>query len=88
MRLAERRTPSSRRHDDEGRLRIVAEPVSFEKVAAGAFGAVGHYAGSDSDVLNALTSALDAVISVAAGKDHGELLAVRRALRERPRGDL
>lgn len=90
MRLAERRTPSSCRHDDEGRLRIVAEPVSFEKVAAGAFGAVGHYAGSDSDVLNAITSALDAVIAaaVAVGKDHAELLAVRRSLRERPRGDL
>lgn len=83
VRLAERRTPSSRRHDDEGRLRVVAEPVSFEALAAGALGAVGLYAGSDSDVLKALAAALDAVIAAAAGKDRATLLALRRSVRQR-----
>ena len=83
VRLAERRTPSSRRHDDEGRLRVVAEPVSFEALAAGALGAVGLYAGSDSDVLKALAAALDTVIAAAAGKDRATLLALRRSVRQR-----
>lgn len=83
VRLAERRTPSRCRHDDEGRLRIVAEPVSFEAVAVGAFGAVALYAGTDSDVLRALASALDAVIAAAEGKDRARLLGLRRSLRQR-----
>ncbi|WP_422016232.1 DUF2254 domain-containing protein [Reyranella sp.] len=83
VRLAERRTPSSYRHDDDGRLRIVAEPVSFEAVAVGAFGAVALYAGTDSDVLNGLASALDAVIAAAEGKDRARLLGLRRSLRQR-----
>lgn len=83
VRLAERRTPSSCRHDDEGRLRIVAEPVSFEAVTVGAVGAVGHYAGTDSDVLKALASALDSVIAAAEGKDLTRLLELRRSLRQR-----
>ena len=83
VRLAERTTPSSCRHDDEGRLRVVAEPVSFEAVAVGALGAVGLYAGADSDVLEALASALDTVIAAAAGKDRARLLALRRSVRQR-----
>ncbi|HQS17204.1 DUF2254 domain-containing protein [Reyranella sp.] len=83
VRLAERRTPSSYRHDDEGRLRIVAEPVSFEAVAVGAFAAVAHYAGSDTDVLEALAPVLDAVIAAAEGKDRARLVGLRRSLRER-----
>lgn len=83
VRLAVRRTPSSQRHDDEGRLRVVAEPVSFEALAAGALGAVAHYAGSDSDVLKALASALDTVIAAAAGTNSTSLLALQRSVRQR-----
>jgi len=83
VQLAERRTPSSLRHDDEGRLRIVAEPVSFEAVAVDAIGAVAHYTGSDADVLKALATALDAVIAAAEGKDRARLLGLRRSIRER-----
>lgn len=83
VRLAERRPPSRFRHDGQGRLRIVAEPVSFEAVAVGAFAAVALYAGSDSDVLQALASALDAVIAAADGRDRAQLVVLRRSLRER-----
>ena len=83
IRLADRPMPSGCRHDDEGRLRVVAAPVSFEAVAAGAFAAVAHYAGSDPDVLDALASALDAVIAAAGDKDHARLLVLRRSLRQR-----
>lgn len=82
-RLAERHPPSSRRHDEESRLRIVAEPVPFDPLAAGALHAVGLYAGSDSDVLKALAAALDRVIAAAAAKDCPKLLAVRRSVRQR-----
>jgi uncharacterized membrane protein len=83
VRLAERRAPSSERHDDEGRLRVVAEPVAFEALAAGALGAVGLYAGVDSDVLKALASAVDRVIAAATGKNRASLLTLRRSLRQR-----
>lgn len=83
VRLAERRWPSSRRYDDEGRLRVVAEPVSFEALAAGALGAVSLYAGSDSDVLKALASAVDKVISATGGEGCARLLALSRSVRQR-----
>lgn len=83
VRLAERRTPSSRRHDDEGQLRVVAEPVPFEALASGSLGAVGLYAGSDSDVLKALAAAVDRVIAAAAGRDRASLLALHRSAKQR-----
>ena len=51
MRLAGRDMPSSRRLDEDGRLRVVAVPDSLEGMAFVAFNAVFHYAGSDADVL-------------------------------------
>jgi uncharacterized membrane protein len=83
VRLAERRTPSSQRHDDEGRLRVVVEPVPFEALASSALGAVGLYAGSDSDVLKALAAAVDRVIAAAAGRDRASLLALHRSVKQR-----
>lgn len=82
VRLAERQIPTGCRHDDEGRLRVVAAPVAFGAVAAGAFGAVIHYAGSDPDLLKALASALDAVIVAASEKEHARLVSLRSSLRE------
>jgi len=83
-RLADRPTPSGFRHDDEGRLRVVATPVSFEAVADGAFRAVSHYAGSDPDLRAALLSAVDAVIAAARKKEHERLVVLRSRLLEGP----
>lgn len=83
VRLAERQMPSNRRHDAEGRLRVIAEPVSFETLATGALGAVSRYAGSDSDVLQALASALDKVIAAASDKNRAKLFALRRSVHQR-----
>jgi len=82
VRLADRRMPSRCRHDEKGRLRVVAEPVSFEAVAGGAFAAVAHYAGSDPDLMKALLAAVDAVIASAERKEHGKLVALRSSLRK------
>lgn len=58
--LAERRIPSAYRHDSEGRLRIIARPVSFPAVLEAAFNQIRQY-GRDSvavtiRLLEALTS--------------------------------
>ena len=43
-RLAARRTPSPYRYDEEGHLRVVATPVSFEQLVAYSIGLVRQYA--------------------------------------------
>lgn len=83
VRMAGRDRPSSRRFDDEGRLRIVTEPVTLDALAANAFAAVAHYAGTDPDVLDGLVVALDRVIDAAGVEDHPRLAALRLAVRQR-----
>ncbi len=85
MRLAGRDMPSSRRYDKGGHLRIVAVPVSFETLAVAAFGAVAQYAGTDTDVLEGLASALDKVIEEAGILGLSKLGALRLSIRERIR---
>lgn len=85
MRLAGRDMPSSWRHDERGRLRIIAVPVSFETLAVAAFAAVAHYAGTDADVLEGLASALDKVIEEAGSQSPSKLSALRLSIRDRIR---
>ncbi len=86
-RLADRRMPSSRRFDEQGHLRVVAPPVTFETLACDAFAAVARYAGQDIDVLLGLATALDRVAAAAddAGR-HPKLAALRLAVRSRAGG--
>ncbi len=45
--LAERRFPPAERHDDDGRLRVVAHPTTFEQFVGRAFGQLRPYLASD-----------------------------------------
>lgn len=81
VRLARRSIPSKWRLDDDGCLRVLAEPVTFEELACQAFAAVARHA--DAEVLQALAGALDRVIDAAGNERHPNLSAMRRALRNR-----
>jgi uncharacterized membrane protein len=85
VRLAGRRTPANLRVDGQGRLRVVAEPVPFEKLVCDAFDAVVRYAGKDIEVLQALASGLDHVIGVAGIEGNPKLAALRFDVRSRLR---
>ena len=83
VRLAGCGAPATLRVDGQGCLRVIAEPVSFEDLACNAFAAVIRYAGKDTEVLQALASALDHVIGVAGIKGNPKLAALRFAVRRR-----
>jgi uncharacterized membrane protein len=85
VRLADRRPPATLRVDGQGCVRVIAEPVPFEELACNAFGAVVRYAGKDSEVVQALASALDQVIGVAGIEGNPKLAALRFAVRRRMR---
>ncbi len=59
--LAERQIPSALRYDDEGQLRVVAEPVTFEEMAEAAFTNIRMYACSNLGVVRALFESLYSV---------------------------
>lgn len=80
-RLAGREAPPAARVDDEGNLRVVAEPVSFDELACDAFAAVTRHVGSNSDVAEGLVHALDHVISIAGPERSRNLEALRFAVR-------
>lgn len=88
VRLAERSIPSGRRLDAEGRLRIVMEAVTLEDLAWPAFTGVARYAGTDTDVQEALADALDCVLDAAGRKAHPRLEALRFSPRQHRPDDL
>ncbi|MBD2258040.1 DUF2254 domain-containing protein [Pseudanabaena sp. FACHB-2040] len=61
-RLASREFPSPYRYDKSYKLRIIAEPVTFERLADTAFNQIRHYGCSDRMVASRL---LDAIATVA-----------------------
>ena len=83
--LAGRHIPANLRVDDQGCLRVIAEPVPFEDLACDAFAAIVRYAGTDTDVVRALASALDHVIGVAGIEGNPKLAALRFAVHSRAR---
>jgi uncharacterized membrane protein len=76
-RLAGREAPAATRLDDEGNLRVVAEPASFDELACDAFAAVMRHVGNNVDVAEALLRALDHVIGLV-GPERGRNLAALR----------
>lgn len=62
IRFAGRPIPSPRRHDDDGALRVVAQPVSFAEFAEAAFGRVRPYVETDR---NAAIHMMEAMARVA-----------------------
>lgn len=60
--LAEREFPSRYRYDENGELRVIAEPVTFERLVNGAFNQIRHYGKSDVVVMVHL---LDTIAQIA-----------------------
>lgn len=81
VRLARRPFPPDRMADETGRLRLATPRPRFDDLARQSFAAIAHYAGSDADVLEALTTALDRVVEAAGDAPIGETAALRLALR-------
>lgn len=60
--LAEREFPSRYRYDQDGELRVIAEPATFERLVNIAFNQIRHYGKSDVVVM---THLLDAIAQIA-----------------------
>lgn len=90
-RLASRKTPQPLRYDGEGKLRVIARPVTFEDALESAFGQIREYGRGSAVVLLRLLRALEIVAaevnsSTAANavKQHSEMVlsSARRNLQE------
>jgi uncharacterized membrane protein len=78
--LAGRRMPSGLRHDEDGALRVVAEPTRFEAILGSCFDAIRRHGGADAQVAEAL---LEAVAAAArAGSDRDRLRALAEQAEE------
>lgn len=62
--LASRPMPSAFRFDDDGRLRVVLDPVAVGPVVRSAFAAIARYGMSDVDVVDQLLASLDHVARI------------------------
>lgn len=80
--LATRDAPSRFRFDEDGQLRVITEPLSFENLARSSFAAVVRYAGSDDDVLDGLAGALDRILEVAGPGEYQGLAELRHDIRK------
>ena len=89
-RLANRSIPSAFRHDKEGRLRVVARPVTFGTVADAAFHQIRQYGRTSAAVLIRLLETLAAVAEQArreedrAALEYHALLACKAARQALP----
>ncbi|RYG36169.1 DUF2254 domain-containing protein [bacterium] len=77
-RLAERQRPSAFRHDKNGDLRVVAEPYSYGRLVAAAFGHIRHAAKGEPAVLERLRISLDLVRSRAKDASLDKALELER----------
>lgn len=80
-RLAGRQMPGAHRLDAEGRLRVVAQPVSFGALANEAFAAVARYGISDADVVRALLHTLERLAGRIPPTERGVLASLAEAIR-------
>jgi uncharacterized membrane protein len=77
--LAERSFPSPFRHDEEGNLRVIAAPVTFEAVTNAAFDSIRQYGRSSAPVTLRLLDAID-VIARRVQRDGDRAALLRQAL--------
>lgn len=77
-RVARRPLPDGRRYDDEGRLRVVTEPVRFEELIDAAFDQIRTYGRDNLVVIMRLLDVL-ALVGAAAGEDGRRTPVIRQA---------
>lgn len=87
-RLAGREIPSSTRFDDERRLRILSQVVSFDELACSSFAAIARYGIKDADVVARLRVAIERVAAAARPGDAGKLVDLSQAIRNESRKQL
>jgi uncharacterized membrane protein len=75
-RLATRSFPSPWRRDDEGRLRVVTEPIKFDEMVCPAFAAVARYGIADADVMTHLLAIMRMVAQRASPDSAPAILAL------------
>lgn len=73
--LAGRAWPSPLRFDEEGALRVVAEPVTFEQIACATFDEIGHHARHSPTVTCHLLRAIASISSCAVRAEDRRVLA-------------
>lgn len=76
--LAEREFPSRYRYDEDGELRVIAEPVTFEHLVNIAFNQIRHYGKSDVVVMVRLLDAI-AQIALRIHHDHDRFVLQKQA---------
>lgn len=72
--LATRSIPSPYRYDAEGRLRVIASPVTFREIAAPVFEDIRHYGRSSPAVLNTLLDMIARVAPLVRSEEDQEAL--------------
>jgi uncharacterized membrane protein len=72
--LAERIVPSSYYYDNYGKLRIIADPISFEHMTGVSFNLIRQYGRNNADVLISMLNTITAVAAHARAKAEREVL--------------
>jgi len=72
--LAERVVPSSYYYDNYGKLRIIADPVSFERMTGVSFNLIRQYGRNNADVLISMLNTITTVAAHARAKSEKEVL--------------
>ena len=80
-RLGARAMPSPLRLDEQGRLRVIADPLSLHDLAVDAFSAIGRYGLTDADVMVRLIRTVDSLIPLAPPEGSMVLVELRDSMR-------
>jgi uncharacterized membrane protein len=86
--LAQRKVPSSRHCDDQGKLRVVAGVTSFAGLACPTLAAIARYGMKDPDVIGHLLQTMQALARQAPPADRAEIELLAQAIRETAREEL
>ncbi len=79
--LADRRVPSGRIMDQDMKLRVVLEPVSFAELACSAFAAIARYGIRDGDVVARLLYVMERCSRGAPASDRETIMRLHDAIR-------
>ncbi len=78
-RLGDRRMPSGRRLDDEGRLRVVVAPTRYAEIVGSCFDSIRRYGAGDPDVVVALFDAIHDAATTELSPDRASVLEEQAA---------
>jgi uncharacterized membrane protein len=82
-RLAERSFPSPLRRDEEGKLRVIARPVTFSRIVSAAFDPIRHYGRTSPPVVLRLLEVIAVIASRVQREEDRETLVNQAVMIER-----